>query len=404
MSIQQAVDTYSRVMVEAFDEKSVIGVSRGFQTFFGRVENGSKTVFSPNANVVDIDIMRGNEKTAALIQRNASGRSNSVANPINTNEQKYTNFSRAYPLGEEISDIDSEQLNSRVAGENPYAASITKFDRLRILGIQHHEEHIRRFVRMFERLAAQSVILGVQDSILGTANTDLQYDFRRASGNTITVANPWDGGSATIIADIDAGNLQFRTTSKTSPDMMILGSSAMNSFINDSDVQAQADNRRFELIQVSSNNPVPDRFARFVSAGFNARGLLRTPSGYELWLFSYVDGYSTNAGVFTPFMPVDKAVIASSRSRNDRYFGPSNVLPKTQARIQFYQEWFGFSPLAAPMPMNIKDLGATVLPAMFYFDAYMSSNAKTLTQRTQTAPIFATTQTDAFVTLDGLKT
>ena len=404
MSIQQAVDTYSRVMVEAFDEKSVIGVSRGFQTFFGRVENGSKTVFSPNANVVDIDIMRGNEKTAALIQRNASGRSNSVANPINTNEQKYTNFSRAYPLGEEISDIDSEQLNSRVAGENPYAASITKFDRLRILGIQHHEEHIRRFVRMFERLAAQSVILGVQDSILGTANTDLQYDFRRASGNTITVANPWDGGSATIIADIDAGNLQFRTTSKTSPDMMILGSSAMNSFINDSDVQAQADNRRFELIQVSSNNPVPDRFARFVSAGFNARGLLRTPSGYELWLFSYVDRYSTNAGVFTPFMPVDKAVIASSRSRNDRYFGPSNVLPKTQARIQFYQEWFGFSPLAAPMPMNIKDLGATVLPAMFYFDAYMSSNAKTLTQRTQTAPIFATTQTDAFVTLDGLKT
>ncbi len=402
MSTPQAADIYSRIMVDLFNEKSVIGVSTGFQVFFGRPENGSKSIFSPDANAVDIDIMRGNEKTAALIQRGAMGRN--IRRLKSTNEQKFTNFSRKYPLGEEISDITADQINNRVAGENPYLGGLTKFDRLRLLGIDEHEEHIRRFVRMFERLAAQSVLTGKQDSILGTSNTNLQYDFRRTSGNTITVSTGWNQASPTIIADIDGGCEQFRETSKMTPDMGLIGSEAMDSFINDTDVQAQADNRRFELIEVSTGNPVPAQFQKFIDAGFQARGRLRTPGGFTLWLFTYIDGYMTDGGTFTKYMNTDKMLIASSKSRNDRYFGPSEVLPADSNQQAFYREYFGFDTMSAPIPANIKGIGSVILPQMFYFDAYRSNDNKTVSLRTQTAPIFATTQTDAYVVLDGLET
>ena len=395
----QTTDFYSRVMVELFNEKAVIGVPTGFQAFFGRPENESKTVFSPDANVVDIDIMRGNEKTAALIQRGSDGRN--IDSPSSTNEQKFSSFSRVFPLGEETSDISADQLNKRLAGENPFSPS-TKFDKVRFLAADMHMEHIRRFVRMFERLAAQSALTGKQDGIIGTTNSDLQYDFRRNSGNTITVGTAWNGVSPTIAADIDGGCVQFRKTAKMTPDMIIIGGDGMSSFIADPDLQTLADNRRFELLEVSTGNPVPPKFDKFVNAGFIPRGRLRTPEGFTLWIFTYVDIFTNDSDVSVNYMPKDEALIASSESRNDRYFGPSEMLPNDTTSRAFYRDFFGFDDVSAPMPDNIK--GGTIVPQMFYFDAYMGVGRKTVTMRSQTGPIFATTQTDAFVLLDGLQT
>jgi hypothetical protein len=54
------------------------------------------------------------------------------------------------------------------------------------------------------------------------------------------------------------------------------------------------------------------------------------------------------------------------------------------------------------MPPLVKNAGATVLAPAFYFDAYRSEDKKRVSVRTQSAPIFATTQTDAFVRMDGV--
>jgi len=58
--------------------------------------------------------------------------------------------------------------------------------------------------------------------------------------------------------------------------------------------------------------------------------------------------------------------------------------------------------MAPPMPPNIKNQSAIISPAMFYSDAYKAQDDKKITIRTQAAPIYATTQTDAFVTFSGL--
>jgi hypothetical protein len=393
---------YSRFMVNMYDDREIIGVPTGFLSFFGRGGALGNTVFSPDANLVMIDILRGNLKAAALIHRGQASRS--VEGLKEASGDKFTEFSRAYPLAEEIDSINAEDLNYRVAGEPVFQSGITKRDRLRLLAARKHNENIRRLVRLWEILAAQSILTGQQVGILGTTNSDLIYDFRRNAAYVATPSPKWDGVSPTILADID-GRCEFvRETGHMTPDMAIMGDAIIEPFLSDTTVLSLADNRRIELIEVSTNNPVPTKFDRFIDSGMIARGRLRTPKGYTLWLFSYIDTYQNDAGTHVKFMPADEMLICSSQARCDRYFGPSDVLPLTSARTAEFMELLGFSLAAAPMPQNIQGASGIVPPAAFYHDAYTEGENKTVTVRTQCAPIFAPASTDVFGKLENILT
>jgi len=399
MTTQNAVDSYTRTMVDAFDEKDVVGVSFGMAAWFGRVESGSRTVFSPDSGTVDIDIIRANERTAALVPRGINA-TLLGDDKKNTRTQQFTNFSRVFPLAEEEGNIEATKLTDRRAGEAPYQGTLTREDRLKLDAMEQHAEHIRRMARLFERLATSSIMTGTMPAILGATDPDLIYDFKRLATHNETLGTTWTG-AADIMQDIDDGCRLIRIDSKLRADFMLLGSKAMKAFLADSDVKEKADNRRFELIRVSDSNPVPDRYMRFVDAGLEPRGMLRTPAGYTLWMFTYVDGYTNDAGTFVEYMHPEKVLIASTQARCDRYFGPADVLPLTPQEMQMYRETFGFDADFGPMPDRIKNPGGIITPEMFHFDAYRSNNRKSLTIRTQAAPIFATTHTDGFYVIEN---
>lgn len=395
------MDTYSRYMIDLYNELDVIQVSTGFQSIFGNPMAGGKTLFSPDSEVVDIDIIRGNRKIAALVNRGSNSRR--ISGKKDTQLAEWTSVTRKFPLSEEEGSIGAGKLNAKTPGESPYDAQ-TRLDRMRYYAREQHNEHIRRSVRMFEVLAAESALTGTHPAIIGTTNSDLIYDFQRSTENTITPANTWNSGSQTIMADIDQACEAVRKNGKLTPDCMVLGGNAMDAFIKDTTVKDTADNRRFELIEVSTNNPVPASYNRYVAAGFIPRGRLRTPKGFSLWMFTYLDSYENDAGDDTKYMPEDQVLVFSSKARADRYFGPSERLPLDPATVQMYQTYFGFNPMATPMPPNIENMSAVVNPAMFYCDAYMNENRKGLVVRTQSAPIFATTAVDGFALLQGLIT
>jgi hypothetical protein len=410
MSTPVPQDLFSRYLVGTYDEKKIIGVSTGFQSFFGRPVTGAETIYAPDANQVDIEIIRGNERLAALIPRGGISRSIGSTQK-NVRSEQFSSFSRKYPLCEEEGDITADNLLNRVAGENPYARQ-TRMDRLRYHAVKIHHESMRRMIRLHEVLAAQSILTGKMDAILSTTNTDLQYDFRRNTTHNITVGASWSGGAADILGDIDSACAKIRANGKVIPDCMLIGSTALNSMISDTTVKSLADNRRFEFIQFGgpSGAGVGDdmfvkggysaKFAHLVAGGFIARGLLRTPSGFELMMFTYLDVYTNEAGVPTKYLPDDKVVICSCNARCDRYFGPPETLPNVPTRDILYREYFGFDPSQPPMPPKIRAAGGVIVPQAFCCDAYVSGDNKRITIRCQCAPIFATTQTDAFVTLD----
>lgn len=392
---------YSRFMAAMYNERDIIGVPTGFLSFFGRGGALGDTLFSPDSNLVQIDILRANLKIAALIHR--GGASTSVDIKA-TSGDKHTEFSRAYPLAEEVDSINANDLNFRVAGEPFFEINLTKRDRLRVLASRKHNENIRRLVRLWEVLASQSILTGQMEGIFGTANSDLIYDFRRNASYVATPSPVWDGVSPTILADID-GRCDFvRENGHMTPDMAVMGSDIIEPFLTDTTVLSVADNRRFELINISTNNPVPDEFATFVAGGMIPRGRLRTPKGYTLWLFSYIDTYQNAAGTHVKFMPADEMLICSSKARCDRYFGPSDVLPLTSQKTAEFMELLGFSLASPPMPQNIKGAAGRVPVAAFYHDAYEGGEGKTITVRTQCAPIFAPVSTDAFAKLENMLT
>jgi len=395
-----AVDVYSRFMEEMFDLKDVIGVSTVWQQFFGKPQFGnSKTIYSPNSEVVDIDLMGANERTAQLIPRGSDSRH---LGPIqrNTTTQFFSTVSRVYPLAEEMSDITATQINKRVAGENPYDGR-DKFDRMRRLAREYHMEHIRRYVRLFEILAGSSLLDGQMPAILGTDNADLVYDWGRNAGNFITPAVPWNNTNADIVGDLDAAFDQARQVGKVRPNVLFMAGDVAQAFFNDATIQEFANNRRIMLVQAGMMDGVPAQFSDLVSAGADYRGYIQTPQGRRLDLFTYNDFYDDTDGNSQPYMPDGYAFMAKYGARCDRYFGPSERLPLLSTDMALYTEMFGFSPVALPMPQNIKG-GQIITPQMFYCDAYRSNDNKKVTIRTQSAPIFAPTETNAFITFSGL--
>jgi hypothetical protein len=388
-------------MVELFDESKIIGVPTAFQAFFGNPAAGSDTVFCPDSDTVEIDIVRGNEKLAAMVPRGTVSRS------IGTKQrdiqlEKYTNVARVFPLVEEDGNISAADLLKKLPGEGPYDQVLTRRDRLRWRALKIHMESIRKSIRTFEYLASQSILTGKMPAMLGTVGDSLLYDFYRNPDNIFSVPTAWDDTAAVIMSDIDAACDLIRVNGHTNPDFCGVGGAAMDAFIKDDIVQVRADNRRIELIEVSTNSPVPPRFNRFIEAGWIARGRLRTPKGYTLWLFTYIDGYTDDNGDFANYMPVDQAIVCDCMARCDRYFGPAEVLPVTAQRAAFYQENFGFNLNAPALPMKIKNPSGVIMPEMFMPYAYGAVDYTNITHRVQSAPIFSTTHTDAFVTLTDL--
>lgn len=397
MLTPQAIDFYSRYMDALFDEGEFIETGTVFQQFFGKPQNNmSKTIYSPNSEVIDIDIMRRNRRIAAMIHR---GTDSTHLNMMqNTVTQNFSTFSRVFPLCEELGDITASQINKRMAGENPYDGAM-RADRTRALAREHHLEHMRRYIRLFEVLCGLSLMSGQMPALMGN-NTANWYDFMRNPAHIVAPAIPWDDPAIGIgiLTDIDFACEQIEINGKAIPNVLFLGKSIMPVFLRNADIGNIANNWRFEFIRFGDRGfQVPANLQDLVNAGATPLGQLFTPNGRTLFVFGYNAVVDDDNGDPVNLMPVATAFIAAYGARCDRYFGPPERLPLTSADAQWYQEMFGMNINAPIMPTNVKGSGI-VTPQMFYSDAFRSGDAKKVTIRTQSAPIFATTQTDAFFT------
>lgn len=389
------MDFFSRYFANFFDEKAYIKERVAGQSFFGRPETGSFTIMSPNALDIDIDVVRGNEKIAALAPRGTVGK---FIGTYHADEQigQGTTFSRKFPLTEEVVNISSGQINARLPGEGPYEG-LDKSARLRELSRRGYMELIRRHVRLQEYLAWQSLILGVQ-SAQNIADTTVNiFDFRRNSANTPSLSHGWGNALGVPLTDIDALCDVLLGNGKLIPDFAIFGGTVMRYFQANAQISTNYANKLyFDLLQFGPDFQAGPEFSRFVAAGLIPYGRLRTPKGYSLTVFTYPWGYSNSSAAFTKYFDDTKVLIGSSQARADRFFGPSEQIEMTSQDQQKLMERFGFNAMVPPLPMNIEGDGNIILPQQFYVDSYESDDRKAVALRVQAAPIFATTQTDAF--------
>ena len=404
MAAPGTLDVLSRFMADNFDESLILNEPCAFQRVFGRPEAGNSfTHFSPNANDLDIEITRADEKTAAVVPRGT------MASFVGTNfglvqVGQSTFFSRKYPLIVDESAISADQINNRMPyGEGPYE-NLSREVRLQRYAIREMRIMEQRTMRAFERLAVQSVTLGKQSATPGFATPGANdYDWRRNSSNSVTLTHGWAYSSATTpLTDIDSLCFQIRAAGHVRPDVMVLGATAMSAFmfntqiVPSTGVGGAASKIYFDYIQFSANFKADPKYDGFIKCGLIPMGKLRTPGGFDLTLFEYPEYYIAANGTATKYLNDLYAVIFCSSARADRYFGPPEQLPMTSVDQQRLVERFGFNPMLPPLPVNKFSDDGVFVPQMLYVDGYENGNRTGFTPRIQAAPVFATTMTDAF--------
>lgn len=405
------VDSFTRYMQEMFDENEFKQISTCWLPFFGDVAaGGSKTLFSPDKNVVDIHIKKAKQSYAKMRLRGIP--TETIGDTIKRlMSEKYTSISRTYPLMEDKGSIGAEQLLDVGFGKNPYMDT-TKQQRMRELAINIFNEIAPRFVAGFNLLAKDSILTGFQPAIFGTTDSGLKYDMLRSSNLFDSPTTAWDQSGATILADIDEMCFRVKTEGNLIPDAIFTSGTVIRAMKNNEEFSNLANNRRFNIVGLGSSdsvgeNPIstmPTYYQKFVDSGWIYIGWLLTDSGYKLNIFTTPDFTQEDNGDVIKLMDDDKALVCSTKARCDRYFGPSEMLPITPTMAREQNELFGIALSVIDTSIQIKNKNALIRPDMFYTHAFRNQENTNATIKVQSAPIYATIHTDAFGVLEDLIT
>ncbi len=395
---------YTRFMSELYDENVKAKVPMAFLGGFYKEATGGKTHFVTDASTIEIDQMRVNgRRLARLVNRGTS--SKDISREETLVGDKYTNIVRQFPLIEIPASVAANELLNRNPGETPFDQA-TQQSRLLGKVARLHVEAVGRHLRTWEFLAREAVLTGEHPMILGTTNAALKYDFYRKSTHTFAVGTVWSNVAADIIGDFDTSIDLIQQDSNNFGDYgALVGVSGMEGLRKNTQMKSEADIRRYEFVELGER-PInlPSQFQVYIDNGFALAGKVRTYLNRTVYLFTYdltfTDDFTTpGVDTETKWMPVDKCLVFTPNARCDKLYGPPNRIPHTATERQWFAEMFGFDMDAAPMPGNVIN-PSTVDMRAFYFDAEGSREAVRI--YTQSAPIFPTTETDAFVTMTGL--
>jgi hypothetical protein len=404
MSTPVVLDFYTRSVVPWFDEKKYIAEPTVFMSMFGHPENGSVTTFSPDQNAFDGEITRGNLRTATLVPRGTNARplgSPGATQPHSDLSQAIASyFSRKYPLVEEYASVTADQTLNRVPGESPFEGR-QRVDRYKTLMGRGYEEGVRRIIRLDEYLASQSILTGKQP-VVNLQNTTDVYDWRRNSGNNVTVGTLWSG-AGTPLTDIDNLCEAILQNGKVRVDTALMGGKALGALLGNSQLTTVYANKLFYDLTYFGPNFQPDpKYAKLIAGGAIPYAKLRTPRGYDITIFTYPHFYQNAAGAYTKYLTDNSCVLYSTQARADRFFGPPEAFSPTVADIQYFMERLGFNPNTPYLPQGVLAGDGVVIPETIYAQLLRDPSGKVETLRLQHAPIFQPTQTDGFGVLQTL--
>ena len=385
-----------------FSERKGARISSNWLAFVGR--GGGVTNFSNDVNEVVYEIMRGNRRTAKLVRR-----SNVVTRVLGSAQKNmemgsYTRVARAFPLSVEEYDLQSSRLTEKVPNEPTTDSGWSREDRAMWWAAKGQTELLSRQNRMMNYLAGQGILEGLQDAIIGTSDTDLQYDFYRLAAHSKTLSIAWTTlATATPLVDLDTGISAVVDATGKAPQFALMGNLAYAAMLKTTEVQGfkTATGNGFEAFhRVGATNAVPSEFAFLTANGWEAKGFVQTWEGRILWIFGSEELLELTAGTSIRSMPSTKVVLGNTNSRLDAQFGPPETFPETASVLRDYQEWFGFQP--GVTPSGEPDLVNGVLrPEMFHLDAYQNKERTLRTMRSQTAPLYIPVDTDSWYVIEN---
>lgn len=279
--VNQHSTTITKKVVGTFKED--IPVKAGYSGFFPRETTPTL--------MVDVLVQRDNDYIAVDVARQGEG--------------NYNKFSRATekiykpPMYEEIYDFKRDEvfMNSVVFG-------ITGNSNANQRMAQKALDYLRSMRKKIERAILKQQAEALQTGIITLQNGD-NIDFRRKAGSLVDlgVGNYWNQASTDPIADLangatflrDEGNSNSRTVN------VVMRSDALNAFLNNAKVIADADVRRIDRVNIGE--PQFEEATGFAFHGQVAIG------DYTANLWTYNEKYTDDNDLTQYYQDFNKVVM-----------------------------------------------------------------------------------------------
>lgn len=267
---------------------------------------------------VEIDILRDDEAVAVVVQDLTTG--------ARQNEStKYTNKGFTPPIFDEEGTISAYDLIKRQAGQDPFQdpnfganALLEAFRVFRRL-----EKKIRRAV---ELMASQVLQTGELTLIDQSGNSVYVLDFQPKSTHFVTVSTSWatDGSTGAPLADLSSLAAVLRRDGKRKPNRLVFGTSAMQRFLANADVQKVLDKTVINIGQLAPE--LRGQGATF--QGYVWIGHYR----FEMWMY---DGFFKHpqTGTLTDYVDTDNVIMLSEGGRLDLSFGAIPMIVQPEQRV-----------------------------------------------------------------------
>ena len=378
-------------MVAAFRQRNTMKGNTPFMAFYGNAANGSQTMFEDSATDVQISLIQNTAKIADWGERG-------VSSPVGIDARYFNGESgnivtRAFPIIKGFGTITAKDTTFKT----PSGAYLPKQERTQImieLGREQGANAALSHVMRHEYMAAEGILTGK----VTVSSAGGQFDFKRHTDNTFTVAKVWTDTTSTPRKDIGTACRRTHLNGKAKPDACFMSNDMFDAWLVHTETTALADIRRYDITFVGSQGMAElgsdARYRRFIDAGWMPRAVTSVEGGYRLVIFTTLATYTDKNGVDQDLMPASTSFVAATTGRFDRYFGPDDKMP------WFYEK----SAMRAAETFGIVQNQNDVISAEVgeLFDARMlkffvteAEDGGSVKIEAQSAPIYAPVQANA---------
>lgn len=255
-----------------------------------------------SGETIEIDIERFGEDVAVVLKKGTGSNLND-ADIVTTKEYTPPEYGESFPA-------DVNDLVKRTAGVDPYTDGYAGYmGKLMAKLMRYFTISMDMITRGVEVQASQ--ILQTGKLVLTGYDGEERYelDFKPKITHFPTVSTAWSDSGSTKLADLEALGDVIRADGKVNPTDLWFGAIALRQFKADTKVQAQLDNRRFDIGAIAP---------RQMNSGATFQGTVWIGS-YEYRMWAYPEGYTNpQTKAFTKYIDDDKVIMTSENTRFDR--------------------------------------------------------------------------------------
>lgn len=318
---------------------------------------------------VAIDVKRFGEDVATVVKRSTGPNLNDV--------DVYTTKEFTPPSYDEAIQFKMDDLLARGVGVDPFTAAYVDYmvaliDYM-VTGFAQIDAKIQRAVEIQASQVLQTGKLDLKDKN-GVTTYKLDYKPKAAHFPDVTVS--WSSTSSTKEKDLLALAKVIRGDCGLNCNILIMGETALSEFINDSTIQALADNRRIELINISPS---------MKESGATFYGVYKLGT-YEFQLWAYPGTYKDpETGDTTEYVGTSNVIMLSDKTRLDMVASKVVQVFPPDPRV------------ASLIPSRLvsRDAGLDITP-----NVYLTPNGAEVMGELRTNPLLVPVQIDGFGTLN----